>query len=73
MKQKDIQRIKDISAELNNGLSLLMTDDYAIMHKTSLISMDIFTANYYPTERWAKILSELLNPCEVKDNELSEI
>jgi hypothetical protein len=59
--KRDVNRLQDISRELNHGLEMLMSDKYVIMVPTRLSGTDAFTAGYYPGERYAKITKEIGN------------
>ena len=59
--KKDIKRLRELSAELNRGLALLMSNEYQIMKPSNLSSSDIFTASFYPGENYHKITKECGN------------
>ncbi len=54
-RKHDIAKLENISSTLNHGLDLLMSDKYQLMTPSTLTSSDVFTASYYPNERYNKI------------------
>ena len=60
-RKHDIAQLERISSELNHGLDLLMSDKYQIMTPSGLSSSDVFTASFYPNERYNKIAKQYGN------------
>jgi hypothetical protein len=60
-RKHDIAQLERISSELNHGLELLMSDKYQIMTHSKLSSTDVFTASFYPNERYNKIQKQYGN------------
>lgn len=54
-RKQDIKTLERISSELTHGLDLLMSDKYQLMTPSKLTSSDVFTASFYPDERYNKI------------------
>ena len=60
-RKRDIARLQDLSRGISKGLDTLMTDTYAIMKRSNMSSSDMFTASYYPNDRYCKITKEIGN------------
>jgi hypothetical protein len=59
LRKMDRKRLERVLSNLQRGLDFIMDEQTAIMRKTSGQSTDVFTAGYYPNERYAKIAKEL--------------
>ena len=59
----NIDQIKDLVFGANQGLNILLSDKYQIMKPVgNMGSTDVFTASYYPDEKYMKIEKEIGNP-----------
>ncbi len=60
-RKQDIKTLERISSELSHGLDVLMSDKYQLMTPSKLTSTDVFTASFYPNERYNKIAKQYGN------------
>ena len=60
-RKRDIKALRELSADIDRGVKLLLSNRYELMRPTSSSSTDIFTASYYPGERYTKVRKEYGN------------
>lgn len=59
LRVKDRLRLERIGVDLRDGLAFLQADNVAIMMQNGMTSSDMFTAPYYPGEKYAKIEKQI--------------
>lgn len=58
LSKKDKNELNIALKNMQRALNFIMSEDTAIMRKTSMSSTDVFTASYYPGERYGKTTKE---------------
>ena len=59
--KRDALKLQGLINEIESGLNKLMGDDYAIMRRSKMSSSDVFTAPYYPNQRYSQISKQYGN------------
>ena len=56
--KRDRILLEDILERLKRAECFILSNNTAVMRVSSMTSTDVFTASYYPTERYSKITKE---------------
>ncbi len=60
-RKQDTKALNEISRELSQGLSCLMSNRYELMRPSRMSSTNVFTAPYYLGEQYTKTTKEIGN------------
>ncbi len=75
-RKRDIAKLEALSGELSAGMATVLSDQYAIMRRTTLTSSDVFTSSYYPNDKFSNIDKQIGNafvPMFTAIRELAEL